>query len=103
MKRIYPMATTETYKINKWILIDIVTNPEEETYTAWMYHIPLGDKKCVVGTGFGAHSSTDSFTEFVKENLKDYVHDYVRECFTRRDFTAEAIKRFRKEWLAIEY
>lgn len=62
-------------------LIDIVTDEEEKTYTAFLYHRNYGIKEMM----YGVYMEKDSLEDFLLDidmTVSDYIEQYVEDYMT---------------------
>lgn len=59
--------------------VDIIETPEE--FEAWLYHINIGIKEFMFGSGKEQHKNRTDFCEMVEVNLhsQGYIGDYINE------------------------
>lgn len=72
--------TTRTYKYND-IYVDIVENPIDDVFEAWIYDEHHGTKSYIYGmpADGGSMSNYLDFLESIKKNIDEYIEDYFNK------------------------
>ena len=74
-------TATYSYDPGREWLIDIVTDEEEKTYTAFLYHRNYGIKEMMFGV-YMKDTSLEDFIDDVRLNADDYIAQYVEDYMT---------------------
>lgn len=74
-------TVTYSYDPGREWLIDIVTDDEEKTYTAFLYHRNYGIKEMMFGV-YMKDTSLEDFIDDVRLNADDYIAQYVEDYMT---------------------
>ncbi len=74
-------TATYSYDPGREWLIDIVTDEEEKTYTAFLYHRDYGIKEMMYGVYMEKHSLEDFLLD-IDMTASDYIENYVEDYMT---------------------
>lgn len=74
-------TVTYSYDPGREWFIDIVTDEEEKTYTAYLYNKNYGIKEMMYGVYMDKHGLED-FIDDIRLNASDYIEQYVEDYMT---------------------